>query len=320
MKIFGLVNKDSGPGWHRIVMPLLLMPDTDCYITNAVEEKDFEEKKPDAIYYNRIISDEVLRLQSKYHFRVVVDVDDYWHLDPHHIMFKYSKVNNIPAQAVKHLQIADVVTTTHERLAEMVYPINKNVVVCPNSIPTNEYFPVVKTHAANNLKRIFWQGSITHEADLKLLTNTIKKLDYDKFMMVLCGYYKDVEWERMADGYTDNLRLRGVVLPGLPPHEYYSNYQYADICVVPLLSTKFNSFKSNLKILEAAHSGCPVIASNVHPYKDMDGVMYVNKGSDWYDLINDFARQEESAKILQEFCRKNFNFDTINLKRKEVFK
>ena len=301
-------------------MPLLLMPEVDCYITNAIEEKDFEERRPDAIYYNRVMSDEVLRLQSKYHFRVIVDIDDYWNLDPHHIMFKESKLKNHPAHHVKHLQIADVVTTTHERLAEMIYPINKNVVVCPNSIPKHEYFPVVKTQAANNLKRIFWQGSITHEADLKLLTKTIKKLDYDKFMMVLCGYSKAVEWERMADGYTYNLRLRGVVLPGLPPHEYYSNYQYADICVVPLLSTKFNSFKSNLKILEAAHSGCPVIASNVHPYKDMDGVMYVNKSTDWYDLINDFERQEESAKILSDFCTKNYNFDTINLIRKEAFK
>lgn len=319
MKIFGLINKNSGPGFHRIVMPLLLMPDVDCYITNAVEEKDFEERKPDAIYYNRIISDEVLRLQSKYHFRVIVDVDDYWNLDPHHIMFKYSKLNNIPAHAIKHLQIADVVTTTHDRLAEMIYPYNKNVVVCPNAIPTHEYFPVNKTEASKNLKRIFWQGSITHEADLKLLGKTIKKLDYNKFMMVLCGYTQAVEWERMADNFTDRLRLRGVVLPGLPPHEYYNNYQYADICLVPLLSTKFNMYKSNLKILEAAHSGCPVIASNVHPYKDIPGVMYVNKESDWHDLIHDFDQQNESAKILQQYCRDNFNFDKINLKRKQVF-
>ena len=319
MKIFGLINKNSGPGFHRIMMPLLQMHDVDCYITNAIQEEDFEKHKPDAIYYNRIMSDEVLMLQSKYHFKVVVDVDDYWHLDPYHILYKYSRENNIPAHAIKHLRIADVVTCTHERLAEKVYEFNKNVIVVPNAIPTQEYFPTERTKSAKGHTRIFWQGSITHEGDIKLLQKTIKKLDAQKFMMVMCGYTEEAAWERMANYYTDNQRMPGVILPGLPPHQYYRNYQYADICVVPLLSNKFNSFKSNLKILEAAHIGCPVIASNVHPYKNMEGVMYANKGTDWFDLLNDFDRHKESAAILQAFCKKHYDFDTINKKRKEAF-
>lgn len=319
MKIFGLINKNSGPGFHRIMMPLLLMPDIDTYITNAIEEKDFEEKKPDWIYYNRIISDEVLRLQSRYHFRVAVDVDDWWQLDPHHIMFRYSRDNNVAAHQIKHLRIADVVTCTHERLAERVYEFNKNVVVVPNAIPEHEYFPVVKTQSAKGHRRIFWQGSVTHEADLKQLSSTIKKLDPEKFMVVMAGYTEQIEWERMADGFTNRKKMPGVVLPGTSPLDYYKNYQYADVCVVPLLSTKFNKYKSNLKILEAAHSGLPVIANNVHPYKNIPGVLYANKKEDWYSWLNDFQAQDESAKVLAEYCKKEFNFDLINLKRKEVF-
>jgi len=100
---------------------------------------------------------------------------------------------------------------------------------------------------------------------------------------------------------------------------YSSNYKYADICVVPLLSTKFNGMKSNLKVLEAAHMGLPVIASNVHPYKDMPGVMYVNKSADWYDLLNDFDQQRGSAGVLSDYCKEHYNFDKINLKRREAF-
>src|SRR5687767_1219506 len=155
MKVFGLISRNSGPGFHRIMMPLLLMPDTDAYITNAIEEKDFEEKKPDVVYYNRIISDDVLKMQSKYHFRVVVDVDDWWELDPHHILFRYSRENNMPAHQIKHLRIADVVTCTHERLAEKVYEFNKNVVVAPNAIPReHEYFSVVHTESAKGHRRV----------------------------------------------------------------------------------------------------------------------------------------------------------------------
>lgn len=320
MKIFGLINRDSGPGFHRIWMPLERMPIYDVYITNAVEESDFERRKPDWIYYNRTISDEVLRLQSKYHFRVAVDVDDWWELDPHHIMFKWSKANNGPAHAVKHLRIADVVTCTHERLAEQVYPYNKNVVVLPNALPKDhEYFPVLQTRSARGHHRVFWQGSVTHEKDVALLKDTVKKLDKEKYMMVMAGYTEQVEWERMADCFTNCKRMPGVVLPGTKPWDYYKNYQYADICVVPLLSTKFNCMKSNLKILEAAHSGLPVIASNVHPYKGMNGVMYVDRGTDWLRWLVEVDQWADNARLLADYCNAEYNFDKINLKRKEVF-
>lgn len=312
-------------------MPLLLMPNTDVYVTNAVEEADFEKRKPAWIYYNRIISDEVLRLQSKYHFRVAVDVDDWWHLDPHHIMFRYSKTNNGAAHAVKHLRIADVVTCTHERLAERVYEFNKNVVVLPNAIPeertwvsaapsTEKYpFPVERTKSANGHKRIFWQGSVTHEKDIELLRQTVKYLDKECFMMVMAGYTNQIEWERMADCYTNYKKMPGVVLPGLLPTEYYRNYKYADVCVVPILSTKFNCYKSNLKILEAAHSGLPVIASNVHPYKNIPGLMYAEKKSDWLAWLLNQDAWADHAERLAKHCQREYNFETINLNRATIF-
>jgi glycosyltransferase involved in cell wall biosynthesis len=319
MKIFGLINKNSGPSFHRIMMPLLLMPDADVYITNGIEEKDFEERRPDAIFYNRLISDDVLRLQSKYHFRVVVDVDDWWELNPQHIMFRWSKENNGVAHAIKHLRIADVVTCTHERLAEKVYPFNKNVVILPNAIPKHEYFPTERTESAKGHKRIFWQGSITHEPDIKMFASTVKKLDPEKFMMVIAGYTNEVVWERICDYYTNNQKMPGVVLPGCSPLEYYKNYQYADVCVAPLLSNKFNAHKSNLKILEAAHSGLPCIASNVHPYKNIDGVMYVDNKEQWLTWLNDQESWNETSTILKAYCEREYNFDVINSRRKEVF-
>ena len=326
MKIFGLINNTKahgvpGPQFHRVMMPLLMMPDVDAYITNAVEEKDFEEKKPDAIYYSRInLSDEVLRLQGKYHFRIAVDVDDWWHLDPHHIMFKHSKQNNNALHHEKHLKIADVVTTTHERLAEEVSKFNKNVIVVPNAIPKHEYFPTDRTPSANGKKRVFWQGSVTHEADVKLLRKTVRGLDPNVFQMVMAGYTNEIEWERMADCYTNYQKMPNVVLPGMPSHEYYRYYSLADVALVPLLSTKFNTYKSNLKILEAANMGLPVIASNVHPYKNMEGVMYVDKQEDWGFWLN--AGEEcwkGHAQRLAEFCKTHYDFDTINLRRREVF-
>ena len=320
MRIIGLVNKDSACSFHRILMPLLLMPDVDTYITNNITEQDFE-KGCDAIYYNRVISDEILKLRDKYHFKVVVDIDDYWKLDRHHIAYEHYEENNYEALQIRHLQDADVVTTTHERLAEKIYPYNKNVIICPNAIPKHEYFPVEKTQSER--VRIFWQGSITHEKDIELLKNPLRRLDKNKFLMVMAGYTEHEVWNKMASTFTRGLSLQGCILKGLSPFEYYTNYRYADICLAPLVETEFNSYKTNLKVLEAAHSGVPVIASKVDPYLDMP-ILYAGKQTDWYKhismLASDEAARREQGEQLQAFCEVNYNFEQINIKRKSQFR
>lgn len=318
--IFGLINKNSGPGFHRIHMPLLMMHDTDVYITNAVTEEDFEKKQPKTIFYNRIISDDILKLQSKYQFKIVVDVDDYWELDASHILYKYHYENRMPEHHMKHIRLADTVTTTHERLAELIYPINRNVVVLPNAIPTHSYFPRLRLPAANGKTRIFWQGSVTHAKDIELLKGPIQRLDKNKFAMVIAGYMQgEPEWDRMVSFFTKGLRMQGMVLGGSDVNKYYANYRYADICVCPLRESKFNAMKSNLKVLEAAHIGLPVIASYVDPYRNIDGVMYVLKQSDWNKWLNS-SRQElfEYANVLRQWVKQHHNFEIINALRKNV--
>lgn len=316
MRIIGLINRNSGPGFHRIMLPLVWMRDTDVYITNSVTEADFE-KGCDAIYYNRVISENILKLQAKYRFKIIVDVDDYWHLDPHHIAYQSHIESDFVAQQLGHLRIADAVTTTHERLAEKIYPFNKNVHVIPNAIPNDpQYFPVERTEA--NMRRIFWQGSITHERDIKLLEGPIKRLDKGKFFMTLAGFMDQPEWHRMVSMYTNGLRMKGQIINGAAVTEYYKAYQHGDVCVCPLLDTPFNNMKSNLKVLEAAHSGLPVIASHVHPYLDMP-LLYVKKQTDWYKWLNDIPAQEEMAGKLAEFCREHYDYKTINEKRRDVF-
>lgn len=317
--LFGLINKNSGPGFHRVMMPLLMMEGINTYVTNAISAEDFESKKPTAIYYNRIISNEVLALAKKHHCKIVLDVDDYWLLDVHHIAYNIYRESNFEALQITHLQRADIVTTTHERLADKIYPYNKNVVILPNAIPRHEYFAAERTESES--VRLFWQGSITHEKDIELLRNPFKRLDKNKYLMVLAGYTKHDAWDRMVNAYTNGLRLKGCILPGLPPNEYYSNYRYADVCLAPLTNTRFNSLKSNLKILEAASLGRPVIASHVHPYLNMP-VLYARSQADWcrhIHTLQDDATRTQLGLQLKNHCDTHYNFATINAQRMACF-
>jgi len=317
--LFGLINKNSGPGFHRVMMPLLMMQGIDTYITNAITPEDFETKKPSAIFYNRVISDDVLALAKKHACKIVLDIDDYWLLDEHHIASAIYREHNFEALQIRHLQQADIVTTTHSRLAEKIYPYNKNVVVLPNAIPQHEYFTTHKTEAPN--LRLFWQGSITHERDIELLRNPFKRLDKNSYTMVLAGYTKHEAWDRMVSAYTNGLRLKGCILPGVPPQEYYSNYQYADVCLAPLVNSTFNALKSNLKILEAANLALPVIASHVQPYLNLP-VLYAKHQTGWCKHIHaltDAATRTQLGLQLKQYCDEHYNFAAINQQRMACF-
>lgn len=316
MKILGLINKDSGPGFHRILLPLLHMEGIDTRITNNVTEEDLSTC--DAVYYNRVIGDNILQAREKYGFKIIVDVDDYWKLDPHHIAFNKYNEQNFADQQIKHLLLADLITTTHERLAERIYPYNNNVIVTPNAIPNHEWFNIERTESQKI--RLFWQGSITHEKDIELLRNPFKRLSKD-FACILAGYTKHEAWDRMVSAFTNGLSIKGTILPGSSPFEYYKNYSYADICLAPLVQSNFNGFKSNLKVLEAAHAGLPVIASKVNPYLDLP-ILYVEKQSDWIKHINKLRDQQLRKDIghnLKSYCNTHFNFDKINSYRLAEF-
>lgn len=324
MKIVAFTNKNSGPGYHRIIMPLMLMKDVDVYITNNLEAKDFENC--DVFMYNRILPqeamDQVQALKLLYGFKICVDIDDYWELDEHHILFDEYQIYDFASKQIDQIRSADIVITTHTRLANEIIQYNLNVHVCPNAIPHSGQFAIEKQ--PYHLTRLFWQGSITHTEDIELLRTAIGAIGHisTKVKMVMAGYTEgEPEWYNMAMCYTAGLKHQYKLIPGELVTDYYKAYSEADICLIPLLNSKFNRYKSNLKVLEAANMGLPVICSKVNPYLDLP-VLYASNSSEWVNniskLLKSKKRQKEAGAELKEFCDINFNFEKINNHRKQI--
>jgi hypothetical protein len=140
--------------------------------------------------------------------------------------------------------------------------------------------------------------------------------------MIMAGYAEDhEEWYHMVHDYTAGLKHQYKLIPYEPITSYYAAYAHADICLIPLLNSKFNRHKSNLKVLEAANLGLPVIVSEVHPYLDMP-LLYCRNTSDWIKHITRLAgsrkRQKEAGQQLAEYCNEHYNFNKINNMRKEI--
>jgi glycosyltransferase involved in cell wall biosynthesis len=283
MRIIAFVNNNSGPSYHRLIMPLMLMKNADVFITNNLLEEHFE-KGCDIFMYNRILPDHALpgieKLKKKYGFKTCVDIDDFWELDEHHVLFQLYKDEDFAHQQIEQITSADIITTTHSRLAEEITPFNPNVHVLPNAIPKQGQFDIERE--PHYLTRLFWQGSVTHRQDIEILSAPIESIRNiaGKVKMVMAGYTTDEpEWHQMALTYTAGLKHQYRLIPGVHVNEYYSNYVHADICLIPLVNSKFNRMKSNLKVLEAANLSLPVIASNVNPYLDMP-VLYCKHSGD----------------------------------------
>jgi glycosyltransferase involved in cell wall biosynthesis len=326
MRIIAFINKNvNGPNYHRVVMPLMLMNDVDVFVTNNLLDEHFD-KGCDIFFYNRILLDDTLHLikerQRKYGFKICVDLDDHWELDEHHLLYHDYQATGFAKKQIDAIINTDVVLVTHSRLAEEVAVHNPNVHVCPNAIPKQGQYDIDRE--PHYLTRLFWQGSDTHKADIALLKTPIDKLGplANKLQMIMAGYAEGHdEWDNMVMDYTAGLKHQYKLIPYAKITEYYSAYAHADICLIPLLNSKFNRHKSNLKVLEAANLGLPVIASEVHPYLDLP-VFYAKHANDWVKyikrLVESRKRQKEAGQQLAEYCEIHYNFNKINNTRKEI--
>lgn len=317
------------------------------WTTNLSEE--LLRDKCDILWYNRIIDAPdgmaiVYALREKYGFQICVDVDDMWELDEFHISHKEYQEMNFAEKQVDHIRRADIVTTTHERLAAEIRQYNKNVHVLPNAIPRHGQFNIKKTFAME--VRLFWQGSRTHEEDIRILSRPIEALVpiAKRIKMVMAGYVryepmKSIEteeelaiaeemakeehiWNQMVKVYTGGHKHQYKLFPNEVVTNYYGAYADADICLIPLVNTFFNRMKSNLKVLEAGNMGLPCVVSDVHPYKDLP-VNYCKNSTEWIGHIKRLVqwpnRRKEEGERLQEFCLEHYNFYNINEHRRQIF-
>lgn len=321
MKVLGIYD-NSGPKYHRIFLPLVLMPGVDFTFADTITE---ENCQVDVVFANRAIKKTSLQnicdLRDKYGFRLIMDFDDHWRLDPTHILYRDYQERQLPEVMEAYILEADAVTVTHCRLHHEVIRINKNCHVIPNAIPKFGQFTYKKTES--ELTRLFWAGSITHKHDIELLRNPVKRFKSLPVKMVMGGYAENPTYKQMASAFTCGGNLPNNIIQSLPVEQYYAVYSECDISLVPLVDNSFNRYKSNLKILEAANNGSPVIVSNVHPYKSVPFVNYVNSQGDWYRHVKYLLKNPEFAKDqaqgLSEYCAEHFNFDKINNERKQLF-
>ncbi len=326
MRILAITSKTSGVGYHRIIMPIVNMQKDYCLMTDTISEETFEGNY-DIVVINRMLAnitpDQMIEWRKKYGFKLVVDNDDYWQLDASHILYERYVLNNVTEQILSWIRIADLCTCTHERLADEIYQYNQNVEILPNAIPYGEE-QFLLDKKPSDLVRLFWSGSGTHGRDLEILRNPMKRINFP-VRTIIAGYNETEKpiWDGMIGAFTNGLKLNPTIYNYNQVTEYMAAYCDSDISLIPLIDSKFNSMKSNLKVLETASKKNPAIVSNVHPYKGFYPACHVNSQKDWYYWIKLLVRDQDArvhyGNALYDYCNKNFNLHQVNKQRFAIY-
>ena len=261
--------------------------------------------------------------------KVVVDLDDWYFLPPHHINYQHYKPR-VPIIR-ENLKRADLVTVSTEYLKQAVKKdIGVESVVLPNSVDfTEPQFRINRTES--NKVRFGWCGGATHGKDLEIIAEDLATLHTmseakGRYQLVLHGYVdNDVFWRKAAGIFSFGNRADAgalSVIHAANVFTYAQGYNRFDVALAPLIDDEFNRCKSELKCIEAGAFGLPIIASDVVPYqlakeKLGDGVILVrNKRGAFLKemkrLINNPDEVKERGRIAHEAVKKHFNVHTNN--------
>jgi hypothetical protein len=218
--------------------------------------------------------------------------DDLWTLHPTNPAARVWSAPGVLDTLVGIMRECDVVTTTSDHLAAKVRRFNPNVRILANMLP-DEHWPAQRKPVSPGPELVVgWGGGTSHHPDLMLVRDVL------------------VQMLDASPGLT--VQLAGADPSWLPPHprvgypETVIIEQYAgtlgrfDIAIAPLVDNQFNLAKSDLKVLEYAIVGLPVIASKVLPYvgsvRPGETGFLASSAKDWLKylrtLVNDAPMRE----------------------------
>jgi glycosyltransferase involved in cell wall biosynthesis len=223
--------------------------------------------------------------------------DDLWSIHPSNLAAALFREPEIQAGIEAAIQVADAVTVTTQYLADHVRTMNPNVHVLPNCIDAT--FLRYQRPRSDRLT-IGWAGGSSHDMDFKFVRNELKS--FLRRNTSVDVHFIGTDY-RMAVGRPDGRHSgwsENLV-------EYLTKIDF-DIGIAPLAYHAFNKGKSDLKALEYAALGIPVVATDYGPYTDsvQHGVtgFLVRHPHEWAQYLRDLVNDEAMRLEMGENARR----------------
>jgi glycosyltransferase involved in cell wall biosynthesis len=174
--------------------------------------------------------------------------------------------------------------------------------VLPNLIDTNDW-PKKKRKFPSEKIHILWAGSATHQDDLELIVEPIKRIIKERdnvrftFIGMVPNELLQEDPERIAFYYGCEIKYYSMLMSDFNP----------DIALAPVVDHRFNRAKSGIKWMENTLAGAATIASDLDPYSECikhneTGILCSPK--DWYDAMIRLIDNPDEVDRLHNNARK----------------
>lgn len=316
----------GGVGWYRVKNPLEKLGHTvigKLFLGTPQQALDLKEKgdiwfwKPVDNSDMNVIIDTAVKFTGA---KLVLDIDDEpFDINEAHPLYKEIKEKS---ERVKRLiEISDWLVVSTEQLKQSLKSFGKRTTVIPNAIDTKIW--EVKRKKRNDGKiRIGWVGSSSHLADTPVVNEVFDKIieKYPNVEIHMCGFV----------GNASERNKREFHHPGTMSYEQFPQFLAdldLDIAVAPLIDTKFNRSKSNIKWLESSMLEIPMVLSKIPPYQgtvkhEKTGFLAKSK-HEWIKylsmLIKSKELREKIGKEAKKEVLKNYLIEKQLPKYEELF-
>ena len=162
IKMLVIPSDTHGVGHFRSIWPHQYIQEHysdefDIDIVTSMPSEDLEKffKKYDIVHIHKMLDAKcgIINMLKFLGKKVVLDIDDHYKLGNDHPMSITANKERWHEPIIKHLEMADVVTTTTPIFANILKRHNKNVFVFPNAIdPTWPQYTVPKTEGDGRLR------------------------------------------------------------------------------------------------------------------------------------------------------------------------
>lgn len=310
-------------GWN---LPKLKKFEVTSWEKNMKEAFEMAMKS-DIVVFQRPSDDlrlKAMKLLQERGKKVVFDNDDTYKPNAGIPMARFSKKGQQIVQGMnknlnKAVEIADLVVTSTEFLANEYREINPNVVVLPNFVSPMEAEEKIPNDTGK--KRLGFIGSVLSNEDTMHIDDQLMALskEYQFVGMGLYGANGDYVKEREPD-------IRRWNTMGMEWHNCVDMMQYfhklntlkLDAIVIPRQDNYFNRCKSNIKFLEASLMKIPVIAQGFtdfqSPYQvnenDRHNMRIVVDNSLWYDTVKEVLEDKDLGQKAHDYVLEEYNIET----------
>ena len=331
MKLLIIVPTElNGVLYHRLLIPFNNIKGIEVTQVNNLDNlEDIVLTKFDVVHFSRTeglfdTSMQIARLK-RLNIPYVIDIDDYWELPHSHSLKGIYDKYDAPAIIKELIKGAKLVTTTHDMFADIIRKVNPNVAALPNAI--DDYQPQFKPSLnVSDKVRFGWIGAIHHFEDLQMIKPCLSKLNNVNCEIVLGGFRDNLHFNLFEDwfsNYGTNPNYKR--LDATDVFNYAFMYDKIDVALIPLKDNKFNSCKSNLKVIEAGFKKKAIIVSKVNPYLvdcNKKNSIQCDNSQDFYKAIVKLSKNPNMVIDLAEQLYldvQKYSIVEVNKKRLEVF-